>query len=294
MINFKCITDINDAKNYWEQFSPNTELYDSWEFRYTYWQFTKPNIFFYVGLENDEPFGLLPLQWNENGYLEFFGGDFMSYNELFIRDTHQHLKAEFLKHIDKPVYLRWMKSPIPHEDLITSEKSTYYLPLIGLESLDDYFQKFLSPTRKKQIRKEMRKILNQNTELLFNNFDDLELLVDLNRKKFGEDSVFHKPYRYEFFKEIINKFDANMLTVIIDNEKVAVGLRISFNNILYGINTGVKEGTSNLGKFLYLKAIEFGIENKREKYDALEGAYGWKEIFGFSARPQYHLDLRKR
>lgn len=292
MIKYHIYTSIEEGENLWNTFSPKVELYDDWKFRFTYWNFTKPEICFVVGYENNIPFGLLPLQWNNDGYYEFFGGDFMSYNALFIKETFEHLKNDFLNQINKPIYLRWMRTPFSHPKLKTTEKSTFFLPVKNFTNLDDYFQNVLSPTRKKQIRKEMRKILKQDTNITFNNFDDLDLLVQLNKKRFGDNSVFNKPYRYEFFKAILKIFDAQIITVTIDGEKVGIGLRIIYNNTLYGINTGVKEGTANVGKFLYLKAIEFAIENKLEKYDALEGAYGWKEEFGFLGRPQYHLDLR--
>jgi len=292
MIRFELITDIQGAESLWNHISSKQELYDLWDFRFSYWEFEKPEILFVAGYDDENLIGLLPLQWNKDGYYEFFGGSFMSYNQIFIKKEYLDTQKEFLDQVNKPMWLRWMTSPLNHQMLTTSDPSTYFLPLSGLTSLDDYFEKFVGKTRRKQLKKEMRNVLKQNTELIINNTSDISSLVELNKMKFGEASVFHNSNRQAFFEKIVSLFPSYILTVKIDNEIAAVGLRITYNNILYGINTGVKEGTKNLGKFLYLKAIEFAIENKLEKYDALEGAYGWKEEFGFLGRPQYHLDLR--
>lgn len=294
MIRFELITDIHEAEALWDYISPKQELYDLWNFRFSYWEFEKPEVLFVAGYDDDNLIGLLPLQWSKDGYYEFFGGSFMSYNQLFIKKEYLDTQIEFLSQVNKPMWLRWMASPVDHPNLTTSDPSTYFLTLIGLTSLDDYFEKFVGKTRGKQLKKEVRNVLKQNTELIIDNTSDISSLVEFNKKRFGETSVFHNSNRQAFFEKIVSLFPSYILTVKIDNEIAAVGLRIIHKNILYGINTGVKEGTKNLGKFLYLKAIEFAIENKLEKYDALEGAYGWKEEFGFEGRPQYHLDLRDK
>lgn len=290
---YKQITTIEEAKTIWDELNPNVELFDNWEFRYLYYQFSTPPLYFYAGYDGEELVGVLPLQWNETlGYLEFFGGQFMSYNSIYVKPGYEAYRPDFLTQIDKPAYLRWMRTPVEHAKLSESTASTYYMDLKGISTLDEYFQKYVGKTTGKQIRKEMRNIMKLDPVLSEDKFEDFDTLVKYNKEKFGESSVFHSAFRQEFFQEIFKHFDCHMLSLRINNELQAVGLRIKYNNVLYGINTGVKSGTSNLGKLLYLKAIEYCIDNKIEKYDALEGAYGWKEAFGFLSRPQYHLDLR--
>jgi len=294
MITYNKITTIEEAEKIWNYFSLNEELYDVWEFRHIYWNFTRPKICFLVGYENNKPFCLLPLQWNNEGYWEFFGGIFMSYNKFFINETHKHHIERALQEISEPVYLRWMSEPIKTEKLEEKNPSTYYLPLKELTSIDDYFKIFWEGRSKKrsELKRQLRKIEEKNIELSLNDFSFLPLLAELNLNKFSEKSTFNRPFLLEFFQEVSKRFSCRMLVLKIDNEPVGLAFRIIHKNIIYGINSGVVPGHGSISKYLFIKTIELGIREKLYKYDALGGAFGWKDEFGFKGRSEYFLDLR--
>jgi hypothetical protein len=66
MLRFECVQDIDKAKELWELFSPKQTIYDDWDFRFTFYKYYQPKIFFYVGYLNDDPIGVFPLQQENN------------------------------------------------------------------------------------------------------------------------------------------------------------------------------------------------------------------------------------
>ena len=82
----KKITVLEEAQYYWSLLTPNQTIFDTWEFRYCAYTFSSDKLAFYLGIVDNEPVGLLPLQYTvEAGYLEFFGGSFMEDNKLFLK-----------------------------------------------------------------------------------------------------------------------------------------------------------------------------------------------------------------
>lgn len=292
MLSFQTITSLEEAKTYWQLLSPKEEIYDEWLFRYLYYKYLNCPIHFIVGFDGKEAIGLLPLQWNaQENYLEFFGGRFMSYNTIFVKKGYEYVQIQLVEQLQKPAYLRWLRHPIAHPSL-TTITPTYYLPLRGLKDTDNYLDKYWHGKSKNEFKRQTKRLLETNIEITYNNFADFDHLVEFNKQKWGQESVFYNPYRSEFFKDVIQNFECHLISIKIDGQLSAVAFRIGYKGILYGINAGLKEGSKNLGKFIYLKTIELGINLNKEKYDALEGSYNWKEDFGFQARQQYSLDLR--
>ena len=82
-----CITTVKEAKAAWDLLSPHEHLQDEWKYRYLYFQYNPKPIFFYELLRSGKPVALLPLQKNEQGVLEFFGGSKFYKNSIFMQDT---------------------------------------------------------------------------------------------------------------------------------------------------------------------------------------------------------------
>ncbi len=292
MITFKIISDLTEAEKIWKLLSSNEEIFDVWEFRYSYYKYLNYPLFFLTAFENNEAIALLPLMENK-GVLEFFGSNFMSYNTLFVKRGYEHLKKDLIYQLNKPANLKWMKEPVEIPSLETDDKSTYFLNLMEIKNIDEYFENLWgggSKSRSKT-RQQIRKIESLNPEIKYNNFSDLKSLIKLNIEKFGEESVFKKPFRIDFFNELINNFECHMISIFIENNFKGSILSLKHNNIFYALTIGAESSINNLGKYLYIKNIELAINLKSTKYDAMEGNYGWKEAFGFRPRPQYFLNL---
>ena len=117
----------------------------------------------------------------------------------------------------------------------------------------------------------------------------MDLLVELNKKSFGEKSSFNKPFRSEMFHDLLElNFDIHLLSYIINGKKEAVSFSIKYNNVYNYINTGSnKNDTFNLGSYIIYQQIERAIEFKAKYLDAGMGDLGWKEIWHLEKTSQY-------
>jgi cell division protein FtsI/penicillin-binding protein 2 len=97
-LSFKVIKDIEEAKKWWEYFTPHQVIFDEWEFRYCFYKYFNYDLHFYLGFIKDEPIGLLPLQYDpERKYLEFFGGPPMDDNDVFIKTGYEKYVKNFFE-----------------------------------------------------------------------------------------------------------------------------------------------------------------------------------------------------
>lgn len=292
-ITYKIITDLQDAKEVWEKLSPKTRLSDDWNFRYTYYKYFKYSLFFYTAFDNNEPVATLPLQWNEKKkHLDFFGGGYFSDNKPFALEEYHPIIDTLIKQIDQPARLEWMDYSAKNFPESKIEDQMYYLPLSGLKDYEDFIERTLTGSSKKQLKKHLRRLLEKNIKVTKGTIEDFEFLVEFNKKRFGLESRFFAPHRLDFFRDVINNFDAQIITISVDDNVEAVGISIFYNNVYYGLNAGASNEIDNLGKFLYLQKIDQAIKLGATEYNAGSGSFGWKEAFHLEKRPQYELDLR--
>jgi len=296
-LKLKIITNLNDTKKFWELFSPKKNIYDDWDFRYSYYRFFQYPLFFYILFAADAPVGLLPLQYNTNlKLLEFFGGSYMEDNMIFTI-TKSDQKSKFykkyileniLKKARYKIILDFMKEDIEGFPFQISDYK-YELPLQNISNIDDYLRKYWKSKSRSNLKSQIKKLYQQNLIITYNNFSDLQYMFELNIKRFGKESTLLLPHRMDFFKEVIKKFHANLITISINKKIEAVGLSVIYNKIYTGLNSGTNRSINGLGKFLSLQKIEQAISLGAILYDSRAGDLGWKEAFHFVKRPQYKL-----
>lgn len=292
MIIYKIISDVNEAEKLWNLFSPNEEFYDDWIARSTYNKLSDSPIHFIVGYENEKPVLLLPLQWNEAELsYEIFGGRFFSLNRIFAKKNYEKYFRDLFNEVKKPLFLRWLINPI--DGIATNpDDGMFVLYRENMVNIEDYFNKYWKGEKKKKIKKFVRQLNERGLIKHSNRKEDFEKLVEFNIKRFGEKSLFYRDsLRTEYFRKLIDLMNVQITSFELNGEIIAVGYKIIYNNKILGINTGINPEISNIGKYLYIDTIKTMIENNYDLYNALEGDYGWKDIYGFSLLPQYCLNL---
>ena len=289
-IRFELIHDIDRAQEFWHLFSPQSTLFQSWDFRYCFYKYFNYELFFYVGYAGDEPIGLLPLQFNSNeNYLEFFGGEFMDDNQLFIKKGYEKYVNTFYNHLDRPHHLTYITGEDAFTKNLPLEEYKYILPLTGLANSDDYIEQYFHGESKKKLRKKIKKISELPIRILSNRFQDMDMLIDLNKKKFGLTSSFNKPHRTLIFHDLLKgPFTPHMLTFIIEEFVVAIAFALIFNNSYISLNSGISlEAPKDFATFIRIKKIDEAIKKHLHTYDFLSGDCGWKESWHFIRKPQY-------
>lgn len=292
-LTFKLISDLQEAQAIFEELSPRARITDEWLFRYLYYQYFNYPLSFYVAFSGNEPLALLPLQYNhDKGHLEFFGGGYMEDNQIYTKKGYENLKKELIKQIDKPALLQWMSDDLNGIKGIEIQEYKYEFPLDQISSIDDYLEKYWSAKPRQNLRAQIRKLKEQNLKVEYNNFSDFNLMADLNKKRFGEESSFLKPHRIEFFKEIIQLFNMQMISIKLNGEKVSIGISVIYNGIYVGLNSGTDNNINGLGKLLILEKMSQALALGATLYDARSENLGWKEAFHFEKRPLYSLELK--
>ena len=113
--------------------------------------------------------------------------------------------------------------------------------------------------------------------------------MNLNRKAFGKNSSFSKPYRNEIFHDLLKlDFDFCLLSFVINGKKEAVSFSLKYKDTYIYINSGTnRKDMPNISSYIIFKQIEKAIEMGTKSLDARRGDSGWKEIWHFEKFPQY-------
>ncbi|GEM_PF-1231040 len=293
---FRTVTDIKEAKKVWDLLSPRKVLYDEWDFRYAYYKYFNYPIFFITAYENDEPVGLLPLMLDkEKNYLDFFAGfEYMEDNAIFLKSGYESYRENFLDSINRPALLEYMNGSA---ELSESEihDYNYFIDLKGLINYEDFLHQYLHGESRRNIEYQIRKIFSQaDVVISHGNMEDLDILEKWNKVRFkNHSSFFERPHWHDFYREVAEKFDSDIITVSIGGKKEGVGFLVTYKDICYGINAGYNPKVKNLGKYITLLKIDYAIKKGMKTYDAGSGAFGWKEDFNLNTRPFYRVDLRQ-
>jgi len=302
-IEIKKIELLDEAEAVWKKISPNESIYDDWDFRYCFYKYFNHPLRFYAGYDGEELAGLLALQYNsESKRLEFFGGSFMEDNHVFIKKRsanrsgwpanrsgwHEEYIPKFYENINEPSRLEDICDASSFESSFDVFEYKYAADLNGLRNVDEYLAKYFKAKGRNAIKKKARSIEMLKPVIIENNYEDLDLFIELNKKRFGKESSFYKPFRHEIYHDLLNiNLDIKMLTFIINGTKEAVTFGIKYKNTFVGINSGTREEAHrDLGTYITVKKIEKAIELGADKYDAGIEDLGWKENWHFEKIPQ--------
>jgi hypothetical protein len=305
-LTFQTITDINEAKSLWDEFSPHKKLDDEWNFRYNFVRELDFPFHFIVGFDSDKPIGLLPLQLNINKglgpkllnvdepFLEFFAGIDSDDNHVFLKPGYEDLSEKFFEQIKDFAILTSLDKIYS----VNSVEAVHYLDrfeldLHNISDFESYVDLHFSGKTRKNIKHELRrnKYSDINVEIQDGSIEDLEQMFKFSIDRFGEKSSFNMEHRQNIYRNFFNLFKVDVFKVIMDGELKAVVYGIVHNGTYTGINVGYDYSVPNLGKFLFTSTIPRAVKMSCLLYDAGQGQNGWKENFHLTKIPQYKLIL---
>lgn len=292
MENFKIktISDLSEAKFYWEALVEQKNIFDNWDFRYCFYKYFNYPLYFQVGFSNNEPVGLLPLQYNKDSdCLEFFGDRFMEDNQVFIKPGFENFIPEFYASLSDKVNLEY----IVGEDTFTKGfevlDQKYFLNLNNFKTGEDYLQKYFDSESRGKLKRKLKKITQEKIEVLKNNFSDIEFLIQFKIDRFKESSTFNWPYRKEIFRDMLKlpvKIFLN--SFLLNGELQGVSLSILYRDDYAYVNFATKsDAFPNFSAFINMYNIEQAINNGAKSFNAFTGDYGWKELWHLEKSPEY-------
>lgn len=294
-LQLQVITDIAGCKSLWEEFSPKKSLFDTWEFRYAFWEGYKYPPYFVVLKNNRENFALLPLwfqdkRWSSEDRERYFwyGSWWQEDNNFFVKD--EVFVPLLLSVCPKPIHLNaitlntvlWAQKYVDFEP----DDPKYILDISHLKSVDEYLKNF-KKKRRYNLKRDKRKIEILNPQIIIDDFSHFDALIDLSKKRFaqkGEDTDWEDPQRVDTFRKVIElgqndqSYKIRMISVLIGDKIAAVDLIAIFNDCYYPLKCGYEVGLfPGIGNFVNLLEIEDALKLGMKKMDFLEYGYGWKE-----------------
>lgn len=288
--------DLDRAKALWQTFSPNEFIWDSWDFRYLFYHtYDVPgDILFLVGTVDGQDIGLLPLQFTpETKVVEFFGGDYMEDNRIFLKpgfETHAKAFFDYAAGLGHPLSLVAMRGSDPYTASLPLHDYKYAADVAGMKSYEDFTQKNFSSSSRAAFRKKIRKIEAANLQVAPGTPADIERLMELNIASFGTDSSFTWPRRQRAFRELAatTQFSTHFLTFSIEKTIIAVSLALHYGSIYSFLCTGAdRDAVPNLHMYTTFHNLQRAMDLGAASCDALLGSYGWKDKWHFVPTPQY-------
>jgi len=297
------VSQIDECRQLWKKFSPHKTLFDTWDFRLTFWKGYQHSPYFMILKNNLEDYALLPLWYEEDKKKYFwFGSWWQEENGFFVKDP--IFVPLLLAACPSPVHLNaisletvlWAKEFIELEP----DDPKYILDLTKINSVDDFLAR-LKKKRRYNLRRDKRIIEAQNPQIIFDNFSDFDTLVKLSIKRFeekGEDTDWEDPCRVETFRQVIRlgktskSYKVRMITVRIGNKVAGVDLIALFNGCYSPLKCGYDvKNFPGIGNYVNLLEIEDAVNLGMKKMDFLEIGYGWKEKW-FEEVPLFKYDKK--
>jgi CelD/BcsL family acetyltransferase involved in cellulose biosynthesis len=301
------VSDIKECEKLWREFSPNLTLFDTWEFRLAFYEAYKYKPYFLVLKKNGENLALLPLWFEDNNFYNknlkrytWFGSDWQEENKFFAKEI--NYIPILLSLAPSPLYL----NAIPREEVeklnnklkFEEEEAKYVLDLKGFKNHEDYLMTLKKNTRR-NLRKDRNRILKQKPEIVIDNFSDIDVLIELAKKRFrekGESVDWDDPRRVETFKNVIKfsgkSYKVRMIKVKIDGKDAGVDLICIFNKTYFAVKCGYNISEfSGIGNFINLYEIDDAIKLGMEKIDFLQNNYQWKNKYFFPV-PLYKFEKK--
>ncbi len=289
LLDIKCVSDINEAKSVWMKLSPDINIYDNWDFRYCFYKYFNYPLYFYAGFDRGEIVGLLPLQYNKDvRHLEFFGGSFMEDNRVFIKPGYEECIPQFYNSIKEPARLEDIIREDPFTKSLDVLEYKYVADISEMRSANDYLIKKFRAKSRNRLRKKIRLIEKMKPEIIVNNYGDIDILIELNKKTFGKESSFNKPFRSEIFHDLLKmNYEFHMLSFVVNGKKEAVSLSVRYKDVFVNLNMGVnKKSAPNLSAYVIFKKLEKAIACGAKILDAGVESFGWKKHWHLEKIPQ--------
>jgi hypothetical protein len=286
----KIVTDLSEAKFYWDTLVVQKTIFDNWDFRFCFYKYFNYPLQFYVGFVGDEPIGLLPLQYNQDeNRLEFFGERFMEDNKVSIKAGFEKFIPEFYANLPDKAKLEYIIGNDEFTENFKVLDYKYFLNLNTLKSGEDYLQTYFDSESRGKLKRKLKKITQEKIQVLENNFSDVEFLIQFKIDRFKESSTFNWPHRKEIFRDILKlPMKIFLNSFLLNGELQGVSLSILYNHDYAFVNFATKQDAfPNFSTFINMYNIEQAIKNGAKNFNAFAGDYGWKELWHLEKSPQY-------
>ncbi|MDP2643293.1 MAG: GNAT family N-acetyltransferase [Candidatus Peregrinibacteria bacterium] len=268
-MNVRFVEEIGECEKLWEEFSPHLSIFDEWDFRFSFLEFYKYNIYFVLLEEENQNVGLLPLWYIPEKNKYFWMGDigdgfdWQEENSFWVKDE-KYLKT-LIDSCPKSTVLTSLKESVcgflGEDGRLSKANPKQILSLDGISSVEDFLMTVNKKLRQ-NLRRDKKRVDEVNPEIVFDHFEDFGALVKFNSDKFL-DSPFKDERMVKTFNLIIEngkngvKYKSRMISVKVDGEIVGVDLNFICGDVYYTMLCGNDtEKCPGIGHYLTMLDIE--------------------------------------
>jgi len=297
MLEFKVITDLETARQLWNELSPGESIFDLWDFRYCFYKHDPYPLYFIAAYESQSNsdanlVGLMPLDRHPKFGYEFLAEDPCEESRPFVRPGREDLIPQLYELVPAPAKFFDITGDDPFTIKLPLEDYKYILPLKSINNFSDFLETRLSAKRRRSFVKEIEALKAQGVTAKISPQSelDLELLFDFNLTNFSEESYLREHERAPWRDLIKLPLDWRLVVLEIAGRKQAVSLSALYNGEWHYLITGVNfKEFPGLGKYLTMVNLEMALASGAKIFDAGLGDCGWKKLWHFDEKPQYEF-----
>ena len=307
MVHVHIERDLQKCRSLWQATFPAALVSDLWAVRECFQRVYGRQPYFVVAEEGGVPVGLLPLSWvPESECYSFFPGEtwqgktWLEQNRVIARDPRIFdLLMEHLLETGNRFHLRYM---LPREDgnvgqVALDEFGYLFLPDRYNFDFDRYFATFSRKTAKK-LNRLTQEFEDRQLEIRLDQVQDFDLIVSMNRERFGTSSYFADDRFTESFRNLMYFFRQHgwlrIITVIVAGEPAAVDLGCVYKGVYTLLCGGTNPRFPGIAKYINLYHLRRACKERMEQVDFLCGEFFWKPLFHLTPRPLYKLTNMER
>lgn len=283
------IKDIRECERLWRKWSRSVpagensakSLFDRWEARIALYdpEYAKPHF-----IVDEQGKWLLPL-WHskEEELYEFFGGSLAEDNRIFMQQSSKELLISMLEALPEWCYLFYIHRSQQHFGLLQEmhEHPKFILDTSKTATFEEYLERF-SGKHRKNFLNDLKRV-SAEVKVRENAMEDIDFLMAMNKKRFGDNSDFHSPLYEKGFRNLLEwaRKDRHLHLYSLEKEgKIVASEAAVFADGTYTvINGGFDTAVKNAGKLLIALHIQKAIQLKAGIVDFLTHDSGWKKLW---------------
>ncbi len=292
------VADIKTAEKLWNLYVPKKNIFDLWEFRWSFNQAFKYKLHFCVIKQKDKVISFIPLWYSTvKKCYECIGGGWCENNDFFKKKSKDLEKV--LKLLPTPLNARSIQQNSVKKEswkFFDKDDEVYEKNLKGFTDMNSLLMTIKKKYRY-NLQRDYKRILDENSRILWIKDKNEQLrylskLAELSIRRFSlswtEKSTFEDPREIECFKYIVKNaesYKTRMLIVEVDAKLVAVEFITEYKgvwNVITGANDFVK--TPGIGNFVTYLEFEKALSEKIKVLNVMQEDCGWKHRY-FDARP---------
>ncbi len=292
--------DLEEGERIWKTLLPARHIFDCWQVRMSFQQsFKRPSLFL-VAEANRRYVGLLALSWieEEKVYACFPGETWRGTTWLErnqIPAMSHNVQRILWEAAPNNTVLRYVVGNVASSlGCLTVDEVNYsFTPSHFAYDYNAYWMLFSRKSRK-SLEREAAKIINMGCEYLFNRWDDIDWMFQMNLETFTDKSYFYDPRFLNGFTSMLSFF-ADSKTLRVTTLKVkgtiaAVDVGVIYNNQYTLLAGATNPSFPGIAKVINLFHLKWACSQHLEYVDFLCGDFGWKTRFHLTPCPLYLME----